>query len=129
MGAGIIGLCTACYLARAIHERPARQRHRVIVIDAAEKAFLATSATNTSILSHTGFQEDFRTLAQYSYRHWETLGREDIQFNEECGYRETAHIALKLNSSEGRNLIADWVCTESEHVSYLKNLPDCTLLL
>ena len=129
VGAGIIGLCTAYHLARAIHERPTSQRHCVIVIDAAEKVFSATSATNTGILSYTGFQQDLRTLAQSSYRYWETLGREDIQLNEECGYRETANIALKLNSSEGRSLIPDSVCTESEYVSYLKVLRCCTLLL
>ena len=86
MGAGIIGLCIAYHLARAIHERPTSRRHRVIVVDAAEKVFSATSGTNMGILSYTGFQHDLRTLAQYSYRHWETLGREDIQFNEESGY-------------------------------------------
>lgn len=41
VGAGIIGLCTAYHLARAIHERPTSQRHRVIVVDAAEKVFLS----------------------------------------------------------------------------------------
>ena len=122
MGAGVIGLFTAYHLARAIHECPTRERHRVVVIDAAEKVFSATSATNTGILSYTGFQEDLRTLAQYSYRQWEALGREDAQFNEECRYRERANIALKLNSSEGRNLIPDWVCTESEYVSLSKDL-------
>ena len=44
------------------------------------------------------------------------------------GY-ERANIALKLNSSEGRNLIPDWVCTESEYVSSLKDLRYCTILL
>ena len=81
VGAGVIGLCTAYHLAKAIRERPTMQRDRVIVIDAAKKVFSATSATNTGILSYTGLPEDLRALAKYSYKQWETLGREDIKFN------------------------------------------------
>ena len=116
IGAGVIGLCTAYHLAKAVEESNTRARHHVIVVEAAGKVFPATSATNTGILSSTSDKEDLEALTQYSYRLWEALGRREPQFSSVCGYREDANFALRKDADRGHDLIPDWLDSKPEYV-------------
>lgn len=117
VGAGVIGLCTAYQTIKAIHECATGPRSRVVVIEAAEREFPATSSMNTGILSYTGFEKDLLGLAQYSYNQWEAYGRGDKQFKRDCGFREGMNIALiKKNLSEEHELTPDWIHFEPEYV-------------
>ena len=110
IGAGVVGLCTAYHLSKAIDKK----RHKVIVIEAASQVFAATSSTNTGILSYTGFQEELLPLAQYSYDLWEDLGK-DTDFRTSCGYKENANFALKTGFGEGDGeSIPNWIHTKTE---------------
>ncbi len=46
-----------------------------------------TASKHTNIDAYTRFQEDLLPLANYSYTHWEVLGRKDMHFRSSCGYR------------------------------------------
>lgn len=52
IGAGVIGLCTAYQLARESH----CTAHRVVVLDATDDVFTASSGTNTGQLSENEFK-------------------------------------------------------------------------
>lgn len=109
VGAGVIGLCTAYQLAKAIDQSSNKHKHDTIVIEAADGVFPATSSTNTGILSYSGFKEDLQALAQYSYKQWESLARDGEHFGRDCGYKEGVNIALKPGSGEGSALLPDWI--------------------
>ena len=113
VGAGVVGLCTAYHLAKANHQRDAAQLHRVIVVEAAGKAFAATSRSNTGIFTDTSSNEDLLPLTHYSYRLWEGLGK-GTTFREKCGYREEVVFSLKPGSGIGQNLVPDWVRADAE---------------
>ena len=69
IGAGVIGLCTAYHLAKAVEKSNTRPKHKIIVVEAAGKVFPAASSTNTGILSSTSDKEDLQALTQYSSQH------------------------------------------------------------
>ncbi|KAL8902945.1 MAG: hypothetical protein Q9207_004268 [Kuettlingeria erythrocarpa] len=50
IGAGVIGLCTANHLAKTVNR--SGTQHKVIIVEAAETVFNASSSTNTGILSN-----------------------------------------------------------------------------
>ena len=108
VGAGVLGLCTAYHLAKATNDTI---RHKLVVVEAAEEVFSATSSTNTGIVSYTGFIDQLLPLAQFSYDQWEDLGRGNAEFRRSCGYREGVNFALKSNGTDQGNasLIPDWV--------------------
>ena len=116
VGAGIIGLYTTYHLAKAVEESNTRPRHKIIVVEATDKVFPAASSTNTGILSSTSNTEDLEALTQYSYQHWETLGRGDTQFTSDCGYREDAIFALREDADVGHDLIPDWSDSKPKYV-------------
>lgn len=60
IGAGVIGLCTAYQLARESH----CTTHRVVVFDATDDVFAASSCTNIGILSGNEFQDDLVPLGR-----------------------------------------------------------------
>lgn len=113
VGAGIVGLCTAYHLAKANHRRYTAHPHKIIVIEAAEREFAATSGSNTGILTDTSSNKDLLTLTHYSFQQWEDLGK-DAEFSKECGYREGVNCSLKRGSGHGQNLMPDWVRAEAE---------------
>ena len=113
VGAGVVGLCTAYHLARANHRLVAAHLHKVIVVEAADWEFAATSSSNTGILTDSSTNKDLLDLTRYSYQEWELLGNE-TEFSKACGYKEGVNYSLKPGSGIGQNLIPDWVRAEAE---------------
>lgn len=109
VGGGVIGLCTAYYLAKESR----CTTHRVIVVEAADDVFANSSGTNTGILSENEFQDDLVPLGRYSYNEWERLGSNE-GFRRACGYREHVNFKLSPGSGIGHDLIPDWVRVEAD---------------
>lgn len=95
------------------HRRDAAHQHKVIVVEAAEREFAATSGSNTGILTDTSSKEDLLRLTQYSYQEWEIPGHES-EFGEACGFKEGVNYRLRRGSGIGQSLIPDWVRAEAE---------------
>lgn len=113
VGAGVVGLCTAYHLARAIHRHVGPHLHKVIVVEAAEREFAATSGSSTGILTDSSTNNDLLDLTRYSYEEWALLGNE-TEFSKACGYKEGVNYSLKPGSGIGQNLIPDWVRAEAD---------------
>ena len=112
IGAGVIGLCTAYHIAKSLYDSDSL--YKVIVVEASSKVFSAASSTNTGILTHTGLGGDLDPLAQYSYNLWESTARQNPQFVKKCGFREGRNLTLKKNTSEGHDLIPEWIQNQPE---------------
>lgn len=64
VGAGVVGLCTTYHLARANHRLVAAHLHKVIVVEAVEQEFAATSSSNTGILRDSSSNKDLLDLTR-----------------------------------------------------------------
>ena len=116
IGAGVIGLCTAYQLGKAIDKRRLHSQQKVVVVEAAADIFSASSSTNTGILSSSGFKDELSGLARYSYGLWEKQAGTNADFRDTCGYKEGRNIAVCSETDRGRQLLPNWVEVEPAYV-------------
>ena len=116
VGAGVIGLCTAYQLGKAIDKRCLHTQQKVVVIEAGTYVFSASSSTNTGILWSSDLQDELSELAKYSYGLWERQAESDTDFRDTCGYKEGRNIAVRPDIDKGRQLLPDWIDVKPAYV-------------
>ncbi|KAK5123071.1 hypothetical protein LTR85_003267 [Meristemomyces frigidus] len=91
-----------------------KKRH-IIVLDAGDDVFRATSRTNTACLLYSEMSEDIRAFGEYSFNLWRSLGKQK-SFRESTGFQDKALFEVKTASGggygKGHELAPDWVSVE-----------------
>lgn len=105
VGGGVIGLFTAYSLAKAYHQL--QRRHRILVIEARDNLFSASSEHNSGCLAHHWLPGFLKPLGAYPYDLWRDLGK-DIGFLEACGYKEDCLYEIRPDNGKNLHELPNW---------------------
>jgi glycine/D-amino acid oxidase-like deaminating enzyme len=114
VGGGVIGLCTAYNLAKAVGSK---QKLKITVLDARSSAFTAASQHNTGCLHygfHDSFGKDITPLGKYSFELWQSIARSDIQFVADTGYRPQSFFPIIPGDGKDEKTLPNWVSSKED---------------
>jgi glycine/D-amino acid oxidase-like deaminating enzyme len=112
VGGGVIGLCTAYNLAKAVRSR---QKLKITVLEVQPSTFTAASSHNTGCLHydfHDSFGKDIIPLGKYSFELWQSIARSDTQFVTDTGYRSQSFFPIIPGESKDEKALPNWIASK-----------------
>jgi glycine/D-amino acid oxidase-like deaminating enzyme len=108
VGGGVNGLSIAYWHGRM------KENHQceVIVLEARNQCFQGASGYNSGLLSWHWFSDELRQLAHHSFRIYQNLAREAVDFKEICDYHEDSLFQAHCGEGHTDHYAPAWMKTD-----------------